>query len=157
MRLTEVDCVRGRPTLFSLAPDGVCRAAFVTKSAVRSYHTLSPLPVGGILSVALSLRLPSLDVIQHPPLLEPGLSSLYERQLRRPKSTITRIETKSKNGAQRRNRTTDTGIFSPLLYQLSYLGQLHMARSGGFEPPTPRLGLMCSVQLSYERLQAPRG
>ena len=27
-----------------------------------------------------------------------------------------------KNGAQRRNRTTDTGIFSPLLYRLSYLG-----------------------------------
>ncbi len=25
-------------------------------------------------------------------------------------------------GAQGRNRTTDTGIFSPLLYQLSYLG-----------------------------------
>ncbi len=26
------------------------------------------------------------------------------------------------NGAQGRNRTTDTRIFSPLLYQLSYLG-----------------------------------
>ena len=26
------------------------------------------------------------------------------------------------SGAQRRNRTTDTGIFSPLLYRLSYLG-----------------------------------
>ena len=26
------------------------------------------------------------------------------------------------NGAQSRNRTNDTGIFSPLLYQLSYLG-----------------------------------
>ena len=25
-------------------------------------------------------------------------------------------------GAQRRNRTTDTRIFNPLLYQLSYLG-----------------------------------
>ena len=28
-----------------------------------------------------------------------------------------------KNGAQTRNRTKDTGIFSPLLYQLSYLGK----------------------------------
>ena len=28
----------------------------------------------------------------------------------------------SENSAQGRNRTTDTGIFSPLLYQLSYLG-----------------------------------
>ena len=27
-------------------------------------------------------------------------------------------------GAQGRNRTTDTGIFSPLLYRLSYLGLL---------------------------------
>ena len=27
-------------------------------------------------------------------------------------------------GAQRRNRTTDTRIFNPLLYQLSYLGVL---------------------------------
>ena len=26
------------------------------------------------------------------------------------------------NGAEGRNRTTDTGIFSPLLYRLSYLG-----------------------------------
>ena len=28
-----------------------------------------------------------------------------------------------KCGASGRNRTTDTGIFSPLLYQLSYLGK----------------------------------
>ncbi len=26
-------------------------------------------------------------------------------------------------GAQGRNRTADTGIFNPLLYQLSYLGE----------------------------------
>lgn len=31
--------------LFGLAPGGVCRATFVTKGAVRSYRTLSPLPV----------------------------------------------------------------------------------------------------------------
>ena len=36
------------------------------------------------------------------------------------------------NGAQTRNRTTDTGIFSPLLYRLSYLGI--MAGELGFEP-----------------------
>lgn len=29
---------------------------------------------------------------------------------------------KKKNGAQGRNRTSDTRIFNPLLYQLSYLG-----------------------------------
>jgi hypothetical protein len=31
---------------------------------------------------------------------------------------------KDKSGAQRRIRTTDTRIFNPLLYQLSYLGLL---------------------------------
>ena len=29
---------------------------------------------------------------------------------------------KAECGAQRRNRTADTGIFNPLLYRLSYLG-----------------------------------
>lgn len=33
------------PSLFGLAPGGVCHATFVTKGAVRSYRTLSPLPV----------------------------------------------------------------------------------------------------------------
>jgi hypothetical protein len=31
---------------------------------------------------------------------------------------------KKESGAQRRIRTTDTRIFNPLLYQLSYLGLL---------------------------------
>ncbi len=38
------------------------------------------------------------------------------------------------NGAQSRNRTSDTWIFSPLLYQLSYLGKL--ATRNGLEPST---------------------
>ncbi len=36
------------------------------------------------------------------------------------------------NGAQGRNRTTDTRIFNPLLYQLSYLG---VCSIGGLQPP----------------------
>lgn len=36
------------------------------------------------------------------------------------------------SGAQRRNRTTDTRIFNPLLYQLSYLGALCLGRE---KPP----------------------
>lgn len=57
---------QGAPSLFGLAPGGVCRAAAVTSGAVRSCRTLSPLPVlttperaraiGGLLSVALSLE-----------------------------------------------------------------------------------------------------
>ena len=34
------------------------------------------------------------------------------------------------NGAQGRNRTTDTAIFSRMLYQLSYLGVLHERGQG---------------------------
>ena len=37
------------------------------------------------------------------------------------------------NGAAGRNRTADTRIFSPLLYRLSYRGNL-MAEATGFEP-----------------------
>ena len=39
------------------------------------------------------------------------------------------------NGAQRRNRTTDTGIFSPLLYRLSYLG-IFISNGGSDEART---------------------
>ena len=38
-----------------------------------------------------------------------------------------------KVNAQSRNRTSDTRIFSPLLYQLSYLGKI---AGTGFEPMT---------------------
>ena len=48
----------------------------VTSRAVRSYHTLSPLPVlqaaiGGLLSVALVVGLRRPDVIWHPALWSP--------------------------------------------------------------------------------------
>jgi len=66
-------------SLFGLAPGGVYRAISVAGDAVGSYPTLSPLPVmtGGLLSVALSLRSPSPDVIRHRVSVEPGLSSPY--------------------------------------------------------------------------------
>src|SRR5262245_48588174 len=69
------------PPLFGLAPGGVCRAASVAGDAVRSYRTLSPLPLrgrpraGGLLSVALSLGSPPAAVSRHRRSLEPGLSS----------------------------------------------------------------------------------
>ena len=40
-----------------------------------------------------------------------------------------------RTNAQSRNRTSDTGIFSPLLYRLSYLGKKRVA-GAGFEPTT---------------------
>ena len=49
-------------SLFGLAPGGVCPAIPVAGNAVRSYRTISPLPVplrviGGVFSVALSVGL----------------------------------------------------------------------------------------------------
>src|SRR5258707_7896014 len=71
------------PSLFGLAPGGVCRAACVAARAVRSYRTVSPLPLshpvgwgrGGLFSVALSLGSRPPDVIRHRMPMEPGLSS----------------------------------------------------------------------------------
>ena len=59
---------------------------------------------------------------------------------------LTRIrDGKEGNGAQGRNRTADTRIFSPLLYQLSYLG----AREGTREK---RRG---TYHAKSERVNAP--
>ena len=43
------------------------------------------------------------------------------------------VRDRVKKSAQNRDRTSDTRIFSPLLYQLSYLG---IVAGEGFEPPT---------------------
>ncbi len=52
--------------------------------AVRSYRTVSPLPCGGLFSVALSLRLPPPEVIRHRVSVEPGLSSAAKAAAIRP-------------------------------------------------------------------------
>ena len=86
------------PFLFGLAPGGVCRAAGVTASAVRSYRTVSPLPsppvaggAGGLFSVALSLGSHPPDVIRHRLSMEPGLSlpSNLSVSLERPSGRLT--------------------------------------------------------------------
>src|SRR5262249_18801051 len=60
----------GGTPLFGLAPGGVWRAPPVTRRAVGSYPTVSPLPAcaGGLFSVPLSFGLPRLAVSQHPAL-----------------------------------------------------------------------------------------
>ena len=60
-------------SLLGLAPGGVYHAAPVTSRAVRSYRTVSPLPVpsraiGGLLSVALSVASRRPAVSRHPAL-----------------------------------------------------------------------------------------
>jgi len=70
------------PFLFGLAPGGVCRAASVAGSAVRSYRTVSPLPRlerNAPRRSALCCTVPGVlsppDVIRHRLPVEPGLSS----------------------------------------------------------------------------------
>ena len=79
---------KGTAFLSGLAPDGVYPAAPVASGAVRSYRTVSPLPLknGGLFSVALSLRLPSPGVTRHRGSVEPGLSSVLQQ---RPSSHLT--------------------------------------------------------------------
>src|ERR1700754_1181504 len=48
--------------------------------------------------------------------------------LRAPCVAAPRVARRAKRGAQGRNRTTDTAIFSRMLYQLSYLGVLRAQR-----------------------------
>ncbi len=77
-----------QPSLFGLAPGGVYPAASVAGGAVRSYRTVSPLPVGcfhragGLFSVALSLGSPPPAVSRHRIPVEPGLSSIAFRRQR---------------------------------------------------------------------------
>ena len=52
------------------------------------------------------------------------------------------------NGASAQNRTVDTGIFSPLLYQLSYRG-IVLATRKGLEPSTSAVTGRHSNQLNH--------
>ena len=53
-------------------------------------------------------------------------------------------------GAQSRNRTSDTGIFSPLLYQLSYLGKSFSAPQGAGGESQPQKGPTRWNSISWE-------
>src|SRR5689334_4778706 len=54
-----------------------------------------------------------------------AIQATYNRPNRNRKARFERAlgGSRRRRGAQGRNRTTDTGIFSPLLYRLSYLGK----------------------------------
>jgi hypothetical protein len=61
------------------------------------------------------------------------------RQPHSPAVSTPRGADKKRDGAQGRNRTTDTAIFSRMLYQLSYLGTGGQPRSpGAYRMPAPR-------------------
>jgi len=108
------------PPLFDLAPGGVCHAVAVAGGAVRSYRTISPLPPIAAqrrregwryVSVALSLRSPSPDVIRHRASVEPGLSSPRYREARRPR--VSRILFPTRNKLRRRRSFLWAGCHHP--------------------------------------------
>jgi hypothetical protein len=80
------------PSLFGLAPCGVCPARRIAAAAVRSYRTFSPLPRrcrrGGMFSVALSVEWPGQaklgrgtlpDVIRHTALRSSDFPPVFRR------------------------------------------------------------------------------
>ena len=70
------------------------------------------------------------------------------RHLRLGKAALYQMSySRSKCGASEWSRTTDTGIFSPLLYQLSYRGKMAIRR--GLEPLTSSVTGWHSNQLNY--------
>ncbi len=70
--------------ILDLAPGEVYHALFVANQAVVSYTTLSPLPFGGLLSVALSVALLLLAVSQHHVLWSPDFPLYFKRLLPEP-------------------------------------------------------------------------
>ena len=70
--------------ILGLAPSEVYHAFPVTSKAVVSYTALSPLPFGGLLSVALSVALLLLAVSQHYVLWSPDFPLYFKRLLQKP-------------------------------------------------------------------------
>jgi len=82
-QLTRMQCEQHlNAFLFSLAPSGVYPATPVTRGAVRSYHTISPLPIkkiiGGIFSVALVVGLRPPAINWHSALWSPDFPPLQK-------------------------------------------------------------------------------
>ena len=70
--------------ILDLAPSEVYHAFPVTGKAVVSYTTLSPLPCGGLLSVALSVALLLPAVSRHCVLWSPDFPLYFKRLLQKP-------------------------------------------------------------------------
>ena len=142
------------PPLFGLAPGGVCRAGPVTRTAVRSYRTLSPLPrkarrfafCGTVPGVAPP------EVIRHRASKEPGLSSLSADTLA-DRAAVRPADTGNK-GLLRSTVKSEAALHLRLhcLSRISRRRPDHLDRvGGGRSDPRPRRRRTKSALLGYSR------
>jgi len=116
---TALPSCEGAMSLFGLAPGGACHAVPVARSAVRSYRTLSPLPLlnsrarGGLLSVALSLGSLPAGVARRLVAVEPGLSSTSPKGSRDRPAVWPRAQMGRDGAAVNRARTDVGRAFRP--------------------------------------------
>ena len=102
-----------------------------------------------------------MDVCRQRPALEPvnpaalRATGCDARRSRRRSKEIGGVEVV--RGAQGRNRTTDTWIFSPLLYQLSYLGKSGTDYAAGLSPTISMVYRSIDGQSSAGRCREFRG
>jgi len=143
------------PPLFGLAPGGVCRAGPVTRTAVRSYRTLSPLPrkarrfafCGTVPGVAPP------EVIRHRASKEPGLSSLSADTLAADRAAVRPADTGNK-GLLRSTVKSEAALHLRLLClsRISRRRPDHLDRvGGGRSDPRPRRRRTKSALLGYSR------
>jgi len=143
------------PPLFGLAPGGVCRAGPVTRTAVRSYRTLSPLPrkarrfafCGTVPGVAPP------EVIRHRASKEPGLSSLSADMLAAGRAAVRPADTGNK-GLMRSTVKSEAALHLRLLClsRISRRRPDHLDRvGGGRSDPRPRRRRTKSALLGYSR------
>ena len=62
---------------------------------------------------------------------------------------LSKIEYCYEFGGGERDRTDDLLLARQALSQLSYTPKIYLVGQGGPEPPTSRLSVVCSSQLSY--------
>ncbi len=119
--------------------NGRCSAASYGSATLRTFPTIAARNKKAIVFASLHqrwLRIGAADEARTR-YLHLGKVALYQMSYGRILETLLGLLT----GASDRNRTNDTGIFSPLLYRLSYRGKYDPDRARTDDPQRDRLVL----------------